>query len=53
MAGLIVHAFDIPYKIDPATPRNVQFAYTQGLLTGVTGAAPYGTLSYYPNLLVS
>jgi RHS repeat-associated protein len=54
MAGLIVHAFDIPYKIDPGTQRNVQFAYTQGLLTGVTGGGTaYGSLSYYPNLLVS
>ena len=54
MAGLIVHAFDIPYKIDAATPRSVQFAYTQGLLAGVTsGGVTYGSLSYYPNLLVS
>jgi hypothetical protein len=48
-----LRGFDIPYKIDPATPRNVQFAYTQGLLTGVTGAVSYGTLTYHPNLLVN
>jgi RHS repeat-associated protein len=54
MAGLLVHAFDIPVKTDPATQRSLQFAYTQGLLTGVTsGALTYGTLSYYPNLLVN
>jgi RHS repeat-associated protein len=54
MAGLLVHTFDIPVATDPATQRSVQFAYTQGLLTGVSsGALTYGTLSYYPNLLVS
>jgi RHS repeat-associated protein len=54
MAGLLVRAFDIPVAPDPGTPRNVQLAYSQGLLTGVTsGATTYGTLSYYPNLLVS
>jgi RHS repeat-associated protein len=54
MAGLLVHTFDIPVATDPATQRSVQFAYTQGLLTGVSsGALIYGTLSYYPNLLVS
>jgi RHS repeat-associated protein len=54
MAGLLVHTFDIPVATDPATQRSVQFAYPQGLLTGVSsGALTYGTLSYYPNLLVS
>jgi RHS repeat-associated protein len=54
MAGLLVHAFDIPVGTDPGTQRSVQLAYTQGLLTGVTsGATTYGTISYYPNLLVS
>ena len=33
---------------------SIQFAYTQSLLTSVSsGALTYGTLSYYPNLLVS
>ena len=59
MAGLLVRAYDIPVKTDPATQRSVQFAYTQGLLTGVTGTTAtngtvtYGSLSYYPNLLVN
>jgi RHS repeat-associated protein len=54
MAGLLVHTFDIPVATDPATQRSVQFAYAQGLLTSVSsGALTYGTLSYYPNLLVS
>jgi RHS repeat-associated protein len=58
MAGLLVHAFDIPVAFDPATPRSAQLTYTQGLLTGVTGTSgatttTYGSLSYYPNLLVS
>jgi RHS repeat-associated protein len=54
MAGLLVRAFDIPVATDASTQRSVQFAYTQGLLTSVgSGTTTYGTLSYYPNLLVS
>lgn len=45
---------DIPVPLDPSTARTVQNTYTQGLLTGVgAGAITYGTISYYPNLLVS
>ena len=54
MAALIAHAFNIPVPTDPNTQRSASFSYLQGLLTGVTsGATTYGTLSYYPNLLVS
>ena len=54
MAALLARAFDIPVATDPNTQRTVNFFYTQGLLTSVTGGATtYGTLSYYPNLLVS
>jgi RHS repeat-associated protein len=54
MAALIVRAFDIPVATDPNTSRTVSFSYMQGLLTGVTsGATTYGTLSYYPNRMVS
>ena len=41
MAVLLARGFDIPVTTDPNTSRTIQFAYTQGLLTGVTG---YGTL---------
>lgn len=38
----------------PAPARTVQNTYVQGLLTGVAAnGTTYGTLSYYPNLLVS
>ncbi len=38
----------------PAPARTVQNAYVQGLLTGVSAnGANYGTISYYPNLLVN
>ncbi|MFY9824701.1 MAG: RHS repeat-associated core domain-containing protein [Thermoanaerobaculia bacterium] len=38
----------------PAPVRTVQNTYTQGLLTGVSANGfSYGTISYYPNLLVS
>ncbi len=38
----------------PAPARTVQNTYVQGLLTGVSAnGASYGTISYYPNLLVS
>jgi RHS repeat-associated protein len=50
MAVMLTRGFDFPVTTDPNTSRTVQFAYTQGLLTGVTG---YGILSYYPNLMVS
>ena len=54
MAGYLARTFDIPVATDPNTARSVQLAYTQGLLTGVTsGATTYGTIAYYPNLLVS
>jgi RHS repeat-associated protein len=54
MAGYLARTFDIPVALDPNTQRTVQFAYIQGLLTGVTsGVTTYGTISYHPNLLVS
>ncbi len=54
MAGYLARTFDIPVATDPNTARSVQLAYTQGLLTGVaSGATTYGTIAYYPNLLVS
>jgi RHS repeat-associated protein len=38
----------------PAPARTVQNTYVQGLLTGVSAnGTSYGTISYYPNLLVS
>jgi RHS repeat-associated protein len=38
----------------PAPARTVQNTYTQGLLTGVSAnGITYGTISYYPNLLVN
>ncbi|MFY9824607.1 MAG: RHS repeat-associated core domain-containing protein [Thermoanaerobaculia bacterium] len=38
----------------PAPARTIQNTYVQGLLTGVSGnGITYGTISYYPNLLVS
>ncbi|HEV7505183.1 MAG TPA: RHS repeat-associated core domain-containing protein [Thermoanaerobaculia bacterium] len=38
----------------PVPARTVQNTYSQGLLTGVSaGVTNYGTISYYPNLLVS
>jgi RHS repeat-associated protein len=54
MAALLSRAFDVPVPTDPNTQRTANFLYTQGLLTAVTsGVATYGTLSYYPNLMVS
>ncbi|MBW8876540.1 MAG: S-layer homology domain-containing protein, partial [Acidobacteria bacterium] len=54
MAGLLDRTFDLPIALDPNTTRTVQNTYAQGLLTGVSaGATTYGTISYYPNLLVS
>ena len=54
MAGLLVHAFDIPVATDANTQRNVQLTYMQGMLTGVASSpTTYGTLFYYPNLQVS
>ncbi len=54
MAALIARAFNISVPTDPNTQRSASFTYMQGLLTGVTsGTTTYGTLSYYPNLLVS
>ena len=54
MAVYLARTFDLPVLIDTNTSRNVNFAYTQGMLTGVTsGATTYGTLAYHPNLLVS
>src|ERR1700681_857487 len=38
----------------PAPARTVQNTYSQGLLTGVSAnGITYGTISYYPNLMVS
>src|SRR5437764_15380117 len=34
MAGYLARTFDLPVATDPNTQRTVQFAYTQGLLTG-------------------
>jgi len=56
MAGYLTLAFDFPVVVDPLTPRTVQYAYGQGLLTGVGvpgNASLYGSLSYHPNLLVN
>lgn len=54
IAGYLARGFDFPVAIPPDTQRTVNFAYTQGLLTGVSANnVSYGTLSYHPNLLVS
>src|SRR5262249_47857300 len=53
-ASLLARAIHLPPQTAPNTPRTANFFYTQGLLTGVTsGVTTYGTLSYYPNLLVN
>ncbi|HEX4965586.1 MAG TPA: DUF4157 domain-containing protein [Thermoanaerobaculia bacterium] len=54
MAGLLDRTFDFPIPVDPNTVRTVQNTYVQGLLTGVSGGGTsYGTITYYPNLLVN
>jgi hypothetical protein len=44
MAVYLARTFEIPVATDPSTPRSVNFAYAQAMLTGVTsGGMTYGT----------